>query len=264
MSAAYEQLLDAGPIDRPEGPLLAFGWLTSVSATSFDRLAPLLDLLNVGFVLARPERGLPGLIDVPMQGTDRLKPLRRPTAWPRAFFTDGVTAYVEPQELLRQVAAHGKPLASVQSTDHRAMEATRGLRASARNSIPAQRYFLTGNTTSFVVRAPRPGLAVLTETFLPDDFRATLNGQRVPYFRVNHAFKAVAIPSAGDWAVKFEYRPRHWDLSLAIAGAGLLLLTGLGVLSRDRSPNRGSRGSGPGTLNARTVPELERTRRPRG
>jgi hypothetical protein len=238
-SAHYEQLVDAGPIDRPDGPLLpgaSGGWLINVSATSFDRLAPLLDLLNVGFVLAHPERLLPGLIDVPMQGTDRLTPLRRPTAWPRAFFTDGVTTYVEPQELLGQVAAHGKPLASVQSTDHRAMEATRGLRASAGNSIPARGYMLTGNTTSFVVRASSPGLAVLTETFLPDDFRATLNGRRVPYFRVNHAFKAVAIPSAGDWAVKFEYRPRHWDLSLAIAGAGLLLLAGLAVLSRDKSP----------------------------
>jgi hypothetical protein len=235
VSAPYEQLIDAGPIDRPDGPLLAFGWLTTVSGTSFDRLAPLLDLLNVGFVLAPPERLLPGLIDVPMQGTDRLKPLRRPTAWPRAFFTDGVATYAEPLELLSQVAAHGKPLASVQSTDDRAMEATRGLRASAGDSIPAREYVLTGNTTSFVVRASAPGLAVLTETFLPDDFRATLNGRRVPYFRVNHAFKAVAIPSAGDWAVKFEYRPRHWDLSLAIAGAGLLLLSGLGLLSMDRS-----------------------------
>jgi hypothetical protein len=238
LSAPYEQLVDAGPIDRPDGPLLAVGWLTVVSAASFDRLAPLLDLLNVGFVLARPERVLPGLTDVPMQGTDRLKPLRRATAWPRAFFTDGVTAYDEPQELLTQVAAHGKPLASVQSTDHQAMEATRGLRASAGNSIPARGYILTGNTTSFVVRASRPGLAVLTETFLPDDFRATLNGRRVPYFRVNHAFKAVAIPSSGDWTVKFEYRPRHWDLSLAIAASGLLLLAGLGVLSRERSPTR--------------------------
>ena len=63
-----------------------------------------------------------------------------------------------------------------------------------------------------------------------------VNNVTATAFRVNHAFKAVAIPSAGDWAVKFEYRPRHWDLSLAIAGAGLLLLAGLGVLSRDRSP----------------------------
>ena len=235
-SSSYEQLVDAGPIDRPDGPLLAGGWLTIVSASSFERLAPLLDLLNVGFVLSRPERVLPGLVDVHVQGTDRLKPLRRPTAWPRAFFTDGVTIYGEPQELLQQVLAHGKPLAAVQSTDHQALEAIRGLRASAGNSIPGREYKLTGNTTSFVIRATGPGVAVLTEAFLPDDFRATLNQQRVPYFRVNHAFKAVAIPSAGDWAVKFRYRPRHWDLSLTLAGVGLLLFAGLGVLSRNPSP----------------------------
>ncbi len=236
VNPSYEQLVDAGRIDRPDGPFSVGGWTTLVSATSFDHLTPLLDMLNVGFVLARPERVLPGLVDVPVQGTDRLKLLRRPTAWPRAFFVDGVSVYVEPQELLTQVATNGKPLAAVQSTDHRAMEGTRGLQAPKGNSIPARGYVLTGNTTSFVVRAPGPGVAILTEAFLPVDFRATLNGRRVPYFRVNHAFKAVTIPSAGDWAVKFEYRPRHWDLSLAIAGVGLLLFAALGVLSRARSP----------------------------
>jgi hypothetical protein len=235
MSTPYEQLVDAGPLDRPDGPLAAGGWLTTVSATSFDRLAPFLDLLNVGFVLARPERVLPGLIDVPMQGADRLKPHRRPTAWPRAFFVDGVTTYVEPEELVRQVAANGKPLAAVQSIDHQAMEATQELRAPTGNSVPARGYELTANTTSFIVDAPGPGVAILTEAFFPGDFRAMLNGKRVPYFRVNHAFKAVTIPSAGNWAVHFEYRPRHWDLSLAASGVGLLLFAGLGVLSRDSS-----------------------------
>jgi hypothetical protein len=126
-------------------------------------------------------------------------------------------------------------LPAVQSSDPQAMEATRGLRAATVNSIPAGGYKVTGNTTSFVVSATGPGVVVLTEAFLLDDFRATLNGKRVPYFRVNHAFKAVAIPSAGEWAVKFEYRPQHWDLSLAIAGVGVLLLIGLSVLSRGSS-----------------------------
>jgi hypothetical protein len=87
----------------------------------------------------------------------------------------------------------------------------------------------TVNTTSFVVRASGPGIAVLDEAFLPQDFRATLNGRRVPYFRVNHAFKAVVIPSLGDWVVRFEYRPQYWDLSVMMAVVGLLLLTGLAV-----------------------------------
>jgi uncharacterized membrane protein YfhO len=98
--------------------------------------------------------------------------------------------------------------------------------------VPAREYQLTANTTSFAVHSSGPGVAVLSETFLPDDFRVTLNGQRVPYFRVNHAFKAVVIPSAGDWKVKFEYRPDYWELSLVMAGLGVLLLAGLGLSAR--------------------------------
>jgi hypothetical protein len=98
--------------------------------------------------------------------------------------------------------------------------------------IPATRYRLTANTTSFAIRARGPGIAVLSETFLPEDFHATLNGTRVPYFRVNQAFKAVKIPSGGNWVVKFEYRPAHWELSLAMAGLGIVLLAGVGVRAR--------------------------------
>jgi hypothetical protein len=78
------------------------------------------------------------------------------------------------------------------------------MRAPSGHFIPARDYKLTTNSTRFFVRASGPGVAVLTETFIADDFRATLSGQRVPYFRVNHAFKGVAIPSAGEWTVTFE------------------------------------------------------------
>ena len=91
---------------------------------------------------------------------------------------------------------------------------------------------ITANTTSFTVRADAPGVAVLTETFLPDDFQATLNGTRVPYFRVNHAFKGVVIPSAGVWHVKVEYRPKYWRLSLAGCGGGIAVLAALALAGR--------------------------------
>jgi hypothetical protein len=35
--------------------------------------------------------------------------------------------------------------------------------------------------------------------------------------------------------VTFEYRPHHWNMSLAIAGAGVLLVAALGVLGRKTS-----------------------------
>jgi hypothetical protein len=65
---------------------------------------------------------------------------------------------------------------------------------------------------------------------MPRDFVATLNGARTRYFRVNHAFKGVLIPAAGDWNVRFEYRPFHWRAALGLSAAGLLILFGIGVV----------------------------------
>ncbi len=218
----HRELIDASELPRI-GP-----WFTHVPVSEVARLAPLFDMVNVGFFLANRTAMPPGFIDVPVSGEDRVAVARRPTAWPRAFFVDGVTTYTDARDLLRRVREHGQPLAAVQSSDREATEATREMLTPSGEVVHGRSYKLTANTTRFIVRAPRAGVAVLTETFLGGDFQVTLNGRRASYFRVNHAFKAVVIPSRGDWDVMFEYRPRHWDLSLKMAGLGFLLLAGFG------------------------------------
>ena len=86
--------------------------------------------------------------------------------------------------------------------------------------VSATDYVLTPNSTSFHVRTSGPGLAVLSEGFVEHDFQATLNGESVPYLRVNHALKGVVVPAAGDWTVRFVYRPQHWTQSWIVAGLG--------------------------------------------
>jgi hypothetical protein len=219
----YRSLVDATGIWRSL-------WLTIVRNGDVGRLSPLLDMLNVGFLVGRYDIPLPDqVVEIPVGGPDRLRVGRRPSAWPRAFFVDGVTTYTDVADLLNQVAAAGNPFAAVQVGDSEAIGATRAMLIPSGNTLAATRYKLTANTTTFTIRAPRAGVAVLSEAFLPDDFQATLNGSRVPYFRVNQAFKGVTIPSGGDWIVKFEYRPAHWELSLGLAGLGVMLLSGLGV-----------------------------------
>ena len=225
----YEQLVNAAGISR-------LNWLTWVGTNDVARLAPLLDLLNVGFLLSAPEMVPPDWTAVKVSGQDRLKVGRRPTAWPRAFFVDSVITYTDPSDLLRQVGVHHGPFAAVQISDGPAMEATRGLAHAAGSGIPALGYQLSTNSTRFTVRATGAGVAVLGETFLPDDFRATLNGRRVDYLRVNHVFKGVLIPSAGEWKVAFEYRPARWGLSWVLAGFGLAGALGFGLKSRSAQP----------------------------
>jgi hypothetical protein len=220
-TATYEELVNAGGITR------YWLWLTTVPGQDLDRLGPLLDLLNVGFLVAGAEDAPPGFVDVPVVPSDRARIGRRETVWPRAFFADGVTSYGDVQDFLRQAGTAGRPIAAVQSSDREAVEATRAFTTPSGATIPARDYTLTVNTSRFTVVAPGAGLAVLGETFLPGEFHATLNGAPVPYFRVNHAFKGVVIPSAGEWTVEFRHQPRRWMLSLFMGGAGLLTVASL-------------------------------------
>ena len=88
---------------------------------------------------------------------------------------------------------------------------------------PASDYRLTSNNTSFTVDATGPGVAVLTETYYAEDFQVTVDGKPAPYFRVNHAYKGVAIASAGRHEITFAYWPQHFTLALALGGVGLVL-----------------------------------------
>ena len=225
-TAAYEELVNAGGITR------YWSWLTTVPAANLDRLAPLLDLLNVGFLVAGAEDAPPGFVDLPIVPPDRARVGRRESAWPRAFFVDGVSTYGDVQEFLGQAASARRPIAAVQASDRQAVEATRALPTPSGATIPARDYALTVNTSRFTVVTPGAGLAVLVETFLPGEFDATLNGVPVSYFRVNHAFKGVVIPAAGEWTVEFRHRPRRWQLSLALAGFGVVMLVGMSLALR--------------------------------
>jgi hypothetical protein len=226
--ANYEELFKTAGVWR------AWGWFTRVPVKDFPRLSPLLDLLNTGFLLALPDAIPQGFVGIPAAGADRLVAGRRPRSWPRAFLVDSVTTYTDAADLLRQVSTSGTPFAAVQQSDRQAMEAASGLPNPPGTIVRATQYRLTVNTTSFVVTSAGPGVAVLSESFVPDDFEARLNGRPVEYFRVNHAFKAVRIPSAGNWQVEFEYRPARWTFSLVLGALGLMVLASLGYLARDR------------------------------
>jgi len=95
-----------------------------------------------------------------------------------------------------------------------------------REVVAAHDYRLTSNTTAFTIEAPRAGLAVLAESFVPDNFRARINGQPAPVLRINHIFKAVALPGAGKYRIEFEYWPRVLTPALWLAFAGLVAVLG--------------------------------------
>jgi hypothetical protein len=227
--APYEQLINTAGVRR------YWWWNQAISANELPREGPLLDLLNVGYVLApniEEEEALAprteGLTVLTTSKPDLVLAARRAHPWPRAFYASAVSQYRDVKEFVQQLNESDGPFAAIESSDDSARSLVTGS-PSRFAAVPADQYVLTTNRTRFHIGAPGPGVAVLTEAWMANDFVATLNGVEEPYFRVNHAFKCIRIPAAGDWTVEFTYRPTGWRASLAMAATGLV---GLVVLWR--------------------------------
>lgn len=216
-SVYYQQVASALGLER------VWAWDRPTPEDAMLRLQRGHDLLNVRYHLVNPgsaTRSLPGLRLLAKQDLDLYE---SPTAWPRAFFTDRAAHYAAMDEFAAQVRdGDGRPFVTVPTADPGVPDLPTD--QVSRTIVAAHDYRLTANTTTFTVNAPHAGLAVLTETYYLKDFQVTLDGVPVPYFRVNHAYKAVVIERAGRHTVSFRYWPEHFTLSLKLAAAGLLLL----------------------------------------
>lgn len=188
---------------------------------------PVLDALNVRLYFdLQSDQGLLGQA-LKLVKTADLDVYESPTAWPRAFFTNRLTSYEQTAEFIEKIKrGDGRPFAAVQRPDLTSQPQLAALATelAGRTVVPATGYKLTGNTTSFSVKATEPGIVVLTETLWPGDFRVEVDGQRAPVIRVNHAFKGVLIANAGDHRITFRYWPRNFWRNLLLCGTGAALL----------------------------------------
>jgi hypothetical protein len=172
--------------------------------------------------VSRPDLRPPDLPVVPLEDRDLLEAVERPTPWPRAFFTNGVSMHQNETELMDHLTNSNGPFASVHRQELSVTSEIAGLPARG-TAVAATGYLLTPNSTSFRVETTSSGIAVLAEAFVPGDFIATINGRVSPYIRVNHAFKGVRIPGAGVWDVRFTYRPARWTTAWLVAAAGAVV-----------------------------------------
>jgi hypothetical protein len=230
----HELLLDAGL-------KLQWGWKWVVEKANLKTTLPLYNLLNLRYFL-----------DVSLASEDAgdsliklasldLSVYKNNNAWPRAFFADEVRTYDTIGQFLGMIRElPNQPLAAVQKGDIAAAAMQTAIESANRNRIiPARDYRLTNNTTTFAVDAPGPGVVVLTEAYLPNDFIAQVNGIRSEYFRVNHAFRGIRIPKAGTYVVSFSYWPKHFTIALWMAAAGAVLLVGWLVLALRKNDRGG-------------------------
>ena len=195
-------------------------------------LRPVLDALNVRYHLASPGTPAERMAGLTHRLSADFEIYESETAWPRAFFSSRLWRYASVQDLVGRLNTGplGRPFAAVQSTDVALPGLPDGVvtddTSAPWTTRPATDYRLTTNTTSFRVEADGPGVVVLTEGYFPDDVRASVNGRPVPVFRANHAFRAVGVPAAGTYEVRFEYWPKEMSTALILAAVGSLLALG--------------------------------------
>lgn len=221
----YKALLEASGIS-----LLFDGARNGVLQAPLGQDLPLLNMLNVRYYLAGPTTTMDPAPSVTKIASLDLDIYESVNAWPRAFFVDRAARYQSPDDFISLLRhGDGQPFAAIATEELGQHPELKTLNHDAADSpqrrvIAATDYVLTTNTTSFKIRAPGPGLVVLTEPYAEKNFQLRINGKAAPYFCINAAFRGVLLPAAGEYHLNFTYWPHHWPVSLCAAGLGLAVL----------------------------------------
>lgn len=236
-SAAYglEDIRSCAPVSNGEyikliqhfpGMKLGGDWVIEV--VDPVQAQPLLNLLNVKYLLANPTNRAPAEPGFRVSDRSDFLVLENLQAWPRAFFINQVTPAASNEEFTKQLLENGKqPFVSLTKE---AIEKQPGLRP-LENTLtatiaPATHYQLLPNSTAFDVHAASAGIVCLTEG-QAKDFTAKANNEAKEVLTVNRGFKGVFLDQPGDYHIEFTYRPRYWRLActlLWISAGGMIAL----------------------------------------
>lgn len=202
------------------------GWLMRVANPLAAQ--PLLNLLNVKYVLTPPDLVLQEGLDFRVADRSDMGVLENLQVWPRAFFSDQLVSISSREDFVSHLMENRKrPFVALTPEVIGKQPALQALqRIGEASVIPAANYQLLPNSTSFDVHAPAAGIVCLAEG-QGKDFTATANGEPKDVLTVNRVFKGVYLDKAGDYHIEFVYRPRHWRLACSLCWTALAAVIAL-------------------------------------
>jgi hypothetical protein len=217
-------------------PGIKFGYEWIIEVKNPVAAQPLLNLLNVKYLLTMPGFPLPPGLDYRMTDQSDFGVVENLEVWPRAFFTDQVLSIATTEDFIQQLIQHGQhPFAALAQQDIAMQPGLRELTAAHPAVVqPATNYQLNVNSTAFEVRTPSAGVVCLTEG-QARDFTATANGELKTVLTVNRAFKGLYLDRPGDYHIVFTYRPRHWRLACCLFSLALGTVVSLGAMHLSRA-----------------------------
>jgi hypothetical protein len=97
------------------------------------------------------------------------------------------------------------------------------------------------NYLKYEVKANSEQLAVFSEIYYDKGWNAYIDGEKVPYFRVNYVLRGLTVPS-GNHVIEFKFEPQSYymgnKVSLASSILLLLIIAGYGI-AKFRTGNKG-------------------------
>jgi hypothetical protein len=202
---------------------------------------PLLNMLNVKYLMADPATMIKGNISSSFNITDRrdFLVLENLQVWPRAFFSNQIIPISSTKEFIEKLLENAeKPFVAMSSEEIEKQPGIRQLETTKTTIIsPATNYQLLPNSTAFDIHASSAGVVCLTEE-QAKDFTAKANNEPKEVLTVNRAFKGIYLDKPGDYHIEFTYRPRYWKLACTFfwisAVSAILLATTIVFRARAR------------------------------
>jgi hypothetical protein len=184
----------------------------SILPPSEIRLSPILDMLNVRYVIFR------GRMDpkiTPLFSSPDYSVLINRSALPRPFVPRRVETVTNANERLQKLSSpQFNPLdVAYVETPVNLPDTCEG-DAEITSEIPTR--------ISISAHMKTPGLVVLADLW-DQGWNAYLNGQRAPILRANHAVRGVVVP-AGASSLEFRYEPASFRHGVQLAGFAAALL----------------------------------------
>jgi hypothetical protein len=216
-------------------PGMHFDNLWRLDVVDADQARPLLNLLNVKYLLGDPKK-----YDPAFRGPERrdFKVLENPDAWPRAFFADKIVPIISKPQFVDYLIQHSRqPFIALSGEEIAGQPGLQRLAAAPTATIAAgSNFVLRPNSTAFDIQSPSAGMVCLTEG-QSRDFTATANGQTKAVLTVNQAFKGIYLDQPGRYHIEFKFRPRYWGTAILlfwISALGILILAALNAWSGAR------------------------------
>jgi hypothetical protein len=222
----------------------------AADSLAFNRIAPvynpaalgnLLSLLNVRYVLTEQRIDDPAFREVYRDA--HIAAYENETALPRSF--------VAPLALV--APADQQPLESTDPRDVVYLETDPGTDRRAAGGRGVSEVLAYGtNQVTLQATLDGPAWVVLADTYAPG-WHATAHEARgqdidLAVFRAYSTLRAVSLPGAGEWTVKFTYLPDSFKWGALISGASVLALlavAALGALAKSRTTVSGIGRSAP-------------------